>query len=84
MEPQEPNYCCINNKKENRTCKCISLNLIILIALFIGAIGLILGAVFAETLIANIAVLILGAVIVGILTILTIIFKVCTCFKKRC
>jgi len=54
-----------------------------LIALFVGVIGLILGAVFSAALLANIAVLILGAVIVGLLTILTIIYKICICNKKK-
>lgn len=84
MEPQEINYCCINNKNDkNKGCKCIAINLIILIALFVGVIGLILGAVFSAALLANIAVLILGAVIVGLLTILTIIYKICICNKKK-
>ncbi len=85
MEPQDINYCCINNNgKKNNNCKCINIIFFILLALFLASLGLILGAVFATTLIANIAVLILGTVIVGLLAILTLIYKLCVCAKKKC
>ncbi len=84
MEPQETNYCCINNNKERKNCKCFDLIIAILVALFLATLGLILGAVFATTLIANIAVLILGAVLLGVGIILAIIFKECVCSKKKC
>ena len=84
MEPQEVKYCCIDNHKQKKDCKCLGLIIGILVALFLATLGLILGAVFVETLIANIAVLILGAVLLGIGIILTIIFKECVCSKKKC
>ena len=85
MEPQETIYCCVNNHKDGkgRNCKCISLIIFILIALFLATLGLILGAVFATTLLANIAVLILAAVLLGVAIILGIIYIICICFRKK-
>lgn len=84
MEPQD-SYCCVNNQKDrgNRKCKCLSIIIFILVALFLAALGLILGAVFATTLLANLAVLILGAVLVGLAAILTIIYQICVCGRRK-
>ena len=87
MEPQEINYCCINNQKEpkDKKCKCLGLIIAILAALFLATLGLILGAIFATTLLANIAVLILAAVLLILGIILIIIYKLCACNKvKKC
>ena len=85
MEPQETIYCCVNNHKDGRgrKCKCISLIIGILIALFLATLGLILGAVFATTLLANIAVLILAAVLLGLAIILGFVYKICICFRRK-
>ena len=83
MEPEEMKYCCVNTKKDSKKCSCIGTILCVLLALFLATIGLILGAVFATSLLANIAVLILGAVILGLLAILTLIYKLCTCTKAK-
>ena len=82
MEPQEKIYCCINNK-EGKNCRCIGLIIAILVGLFLATLGLILGAVFATTLLANIAVLILAAVLLALAIILLIIFKICICKRRR-
>ncbi len=81
MEPE--NYDCYE-KCDKRPCKCLSLILSILFTAVIGVIGLILGAVFATALIANLAVLIATAVILAFLFILTIIYKICECKKRKC
>lgn len=84
MEPQDTIYCCVNNQKEcNKNYKCIGIIIFILVALFLATLGLILGAVFATTLLANIAVLILAAVLLVLLAILAIIFKICVCRKRK-
>lgn len=84
MEPEETKYCCIHANKTNKNCNCMGIIMCILTGLFLATIGLILGAVFATTLMANLAVLILGAVILGLLTILALIYKLCICAKKKC
>lgn len=78
MEPQEYNKC------DKKPCGCLCGIISILFASVIGVVGLILGAVFATALIANLAVLIATAVILAFLFILTIIYKICVCRKKRC
>ena len=83
LEPQETNYCCYEKKDNKRNCNCIGIILGLLFALLIGGIGLILGAVFAATLVANIAVLIASTVIVALIFILVLIYKMCVC-KKDC
>ena len=84
MEPEEMKYCCINNRDcKNKNCKCLAIIIFILVALFLATLGLILGAVFATTLLANLAVLILAEVLLGISVILTIIYKVCVCGKRK-
>ena len=84
MEPQEMDYYCVNNCKENkRSCRCFSIIIAILTALFLATLGLILGAVFSATLLANIGVLILGAVLLALAIILGIIYKICICSRKK-
>lgn len=85
MEPQDTIYCCVNDQKEcnNGNCKCIRIVIFVLVALFLATLGLILGAVFATTLLENLAVLILAAVLLALLAILTIIFKICICRKRK-
>ncbi len=84
MEPQDINYCCVNNKKEGKTCKCFDIIIAILAALFLATLGLILGAVFTTALLANLGVLILAAVLLLLGIILIIIYKICICSKKKC
>ena len=83
MEPNDIKCCCVMEKKDKK-CACLDIILCILLTLFVGTIGLILGAAFATTLLANIAVLILGTVLLGLLLILTLIYKICACKKNKC
>ena len=86
MEPQEMDYCCCYEKKEKdgkRNCGCLAIIIGILFSLLLATIGLILGAVFATTLVANLAVLIASAAILALLFILTIIYKICVC-RRNC
>ena len=84
MEPQEMDYCCVDNCRENRkNNRCFGLITAILVALFLATIGLILGATFSEALLANIGVLILGAVLLALAIILTIIYRMCICSRKK-
>lgn len=82
MEPQEE-FCYEKKHCDKKNCKCLSLIQCILFALFIGTVGSIVGAICFKVLLINIAVLISFAVILGILFILTIIYKICACNKKR-
>ena len=84
MEPQEIDYYCVDNCKENRKKHgCFDIIIAILVALFLAVIGLILGAAFSVALLDNIAVLILGAVFLVLAIILTIIYKMCICSRKK-
>ena len=83
MEPEDMKYCCTKGKRDNKNCSCIAIIAGILITLLVGAIVLILGVFYASTLIENLAVLILGAVIIGILTILSLIYRICICKKNK-
>ena len=56
--------------------------LVLLAALFAVALGLIFGIVYAETLFTSLAVIIAGAVIVGILLIIFLLLR--ACFRRRC
>ena len=78
MEPQEYHYIKRNN------CKCLLLIIAILFALFLGTLGLILGATQAAFFLAGLNVLIALAVIFGVLIALTVIYKICECNKKGC
>lgn len=80
MEPQVT-ICCKKNKTNN-CCAYIVLGL--LFSLFLATLGLILGAVFAETLLAAIAALIVLAVVLLILVLVTIIKMICCKEKKNC
>ncbi len=79
MEPQVT-ICCKKNKTNN-CCAYIILGL--LFSLFLATLGLILGAVFAETLLTALAALIVLAVILFILVIIAIIKMIC-CKEKKC
>lgn len=83
MEPEDMKKFC-NNTKKNKSCSCISIILGILITLLLATIGLILGATYASVLLGNIATLILGIIILGVLTILTFIYKICNCMRRKC
>ena len=84
MEPQD--IFCYGNKKE-KECRegitCLGIITVILAVSFIGVLGLILGAQFAETLIAAQAAIIVLAVILGLFFILSIIVMVCNNSKKK-
>lgn len=80
MEPEK--YECYN-KYDKKPCSCLWVIISILFAFLLGIIGLILGAVFATTLVANLAVLIASAAILGFFLVLVIIYKICICKKRR-
>ena len=77
MEPQI-NITCQRTRK-NKCCGLIVLT--ILIALFTFAIGLLVGAAIAETVLANLAAFIILAVILFILIVIKIIMMLC---ERRC
>ncbi len=80
MEPDNCEY----YKNGKKPCCCLYLIISILFAFVLGTVGLILGAVFATTLVANLAVLIASAAILGFFLILAIIYKICACKKRVC
>lgn len=76
-------YYSLKEKKDKR-CNCLEIIFYILLFLFIGLIGLILGAVFSRILLNNMQILILGIVILGLLLVLIFIYKMCLCKKNKC
>lgn len=82
MEPQEE-FCYEKKHCNKKNCSCFEIIICILLALLLGSIGLIVGAVCAVTLLANLAVLISSTVIIGILLIITILYKICICSKGK-
>lgn len=76
METQEYSYCC-ETKKKCRKISCLGIVAVILSILFFAVLGLILGAVFATTILGALAAIIVLAVVLGILLILTLIVLIC-------
>ena len=81
MEPQEYNYC-YEPKKKCKCKTCLDLISIILSILFIGIIGVIIGAAISEVILGALAAVIVLAVVLGILLFLNIIFLICKNNKK--
>lgn len=76
MEPQEYFV-------DRRDCKCLQIIIDILAILFVGVIGLILGVIFAIPLFFVFPVVIAFAIILGIMLLISMIYKRCIC-KKIC
>ena len=71
---------------EERTCRCGGIRAIIYIlgALFTLLLGGILGAIFAETVFANLAVFIVAAAIVLLMLIIALIIRYCRQLPCEC
>lgn len=81
------NSCTNTNNSCNCNCNCNDYNCLniigaIILALFIGTIGLILGAVYATNILDSIASVIVLAIILGILLLSILIFN--RCIKVIC
>lgn len=80
MEPQEQ-FCCYEKKcKSKNNCLCIIFY--IALALFVGIIGVILGAALSSTILAALPAIIVLAIILGLLTIFFLILCLCKRQKK--
>lgn len=78
---KRPENCCKNNK-----CPCIELIIAILAVLFIGIIGVIIGAAISEAILAALPAVIVLAIVLFILFVLGIIILICcrNRNKKNC
>ena len=62
---------------------CVSAVFTVLVALLIGAIGLILGSVFAMAIMAALPAIIVAAVIIAVLIVIYLILRYCACRNRR-
>ncbi len=94
MYGQSPSVNCAQSEQANaqqvRTtnqsllCLCSAKVLCFLAILFVGAVGLILGAYFSVPLLLSIAAVIVGAVILLVLIIALIIYRACNNCSNAC
>ena len=70
--------------KSKNKCKCLSIVFGVLIALFLGVIGTIIGTVFAETIFSALAAVIVLAKVLGVLAIIVGFLILCSCKRKNC
>lgn len=71
--------CC---EKTNKNCACIQIVIAILAALFIGVVGIIIGAALSLIILLSLPAVIVLAVILFLLLVLSIIVAIC-CRKKK-
>ena len=76
MEPQELS-CCYNANKKHKCKTCLDIISIILGILFVGIIGVLIGATISEIILDVLSAVIVLAVVMGILLILNIILLIC-------
>ncbi len=62
---------------------CFSAILTVLVALFVGAVGLILGSVFSAAILAALPAVIAIAVILAVLVAIYLILRYCACRNRR-
>ncbi len=79
MEPQEYNCC---NEKKCKCKSCFDIISIILGIIFIGVIGILIGAAISETILNALSAVIVLAIILGMLLLLNIILLICKKNKK--
>lgn len=71
------------NNKGNKTCSCIEIVIAILAALFIGVIGIIIGAALSVVILAALPAIIVLAVVLLVLLVLSIIIAICCRNKNK-
>ena len=76
---EHPSCKCKNNNK----CSCLEVIIAILAALFIGTIGVIIGAALSAVILASLAAVIVLAVVLFILLVLSIILVICCKCKSK-
>lgn len=69
--------------KSKNKCKCLSVIFGILTALFLGVIGVIIGASIAETIMTAMAAVIVLAIVLGVLAAIIGILILCACKRKK-
>lgn len=70
------------SNKSNKGCSCIGIVIAILAALFIGVVGLIIGALLSIFILLSLPAVIVLAIVLLLLLILSIIIAVCLRCKK--
>ena len=65
-------------------CSCVYVIIAILAALFVGVIGIIIGAALSTVVLAALAAIIVLAIVLLILLVITIILAICNKNKKKC
>lgn len=82
MEVENNMYnCCENNNSTNRGC-CLAVILAIVTGLFLIALSIILGAVFAEFFTSVLAPLVVLAIVFFIMAFVIFIYKYCVCRRN--
>lgn len=74
---------CYENRPQKNKCSCIEVVIAILAALFIGIIGVIIGAALSVVILAALPAVIVLAVVLLILLILSIIIAICCKCKNK-
>lgn len=69
--------------KENKSCSCIEIVIAILAALFIGVVGIIIGAALSLIILLSLPAVIVLAVVLFILLVLSIIIAICCKNKNK-
>ncbi len=69
--------------KKNNKCSCIYIVIAILAALFIGVIGILIGAALSVTILAALAAIIVLAIVLFVLLVLSIIVAICCRNKNK-
>lgn len=88
MEPQEKDYyCCYDNKEDkcDKKKNCLGIVAVILLTALAFVIGLLIGAALALIVLLSLPAIIVLAIILGLLLLITVILMLCNRKKgKKC
>ncbi len=83
MEPQDDIFCYEKREEKCNNIKCLGVITIILLVSFAIVLGLIIGTTMSEAIFAALSAVIVLDVVLGLLTILSIILLICNRKKEK-